>query len=165
MLNVQNDVYMHIFYNCKKLSCWGIEPMTSQLQLEFTSIIHFASRVHTKSVRVIVYIYHLTWRLVCPARLPPPSPIMTLPGRASTWISLTWKPRRAAKQALEARMWRPGALQPDHHQWTGKSQRLERWQVAVQLTPCRDFLGLHWQDTRIGGLGPRARQPACWSRQ
>ena len=37
-------------------------------------------------------------------------------------------------------MWRPGALQPDHHQWTGKSQRLERWQVAVQLTPCRDRL-------------------------
>ena len=51
---------------------------------------------------------------------------MTSPARVSTWTSL--KPRSAAKQALEARMWR---LTPAR--WRN-SPRLERWPVAEQLT-------------------------------
>ncbi len=55
-----------------------------------------------------------------------PAPAMTSPGQASTWISL--KPRPAAKQTMEARMWRHTPAQ-----WR-KSHQLERWPVAEQLT-------------------------------
>ncbi len=57
---------------------------------------HWASSVDIKGLKVIVYIYSSTWRLVTsipgqPA--PPPYPTMTLPGLASTrtWISLKAK--------------------------------------------------------------------------
>ncbi len=43
--------------------------------------------------------------------------------------------------------------------WTGKSLQFERWQVAVQLTPCRDRLTGPALDMRIGCPGPLARQP------
>ncbi len=55
----------------------------------------------------------------------PPSPAMTLPARGSTWISVTL--RSAAKQALEALMWRSTPAQ------LRNSQRHEKWLVAVEL--------------------------------
>ena len=56
----------------------------------------------------------------------PPAPAITSPARASILISL--KPRSAAKQGLELRMWRSTA-----DRWRN-SPRLERWPVAVQWT-------------------------------
>ena len=82
-------------------------------------------------------------------RPPPPAPAMTSPALVSTWIS--FKPRSAAKQALEARMWRrtPALLR--------NSPRLERWQVDVQLTQTkRVAVPPHWQWIGWSASGPAA---------
>ena len=54
-------------------------------------------------------------------------PATTLQAQASTWISV--KPRSAANQALEARMWRRTPAQLELR----NSQRHEKWLVVVEL--------------------------------
>ena len=73
----------------------------------------------------------------------PPAPAITSPARASILISL--KPRSAAKQGLEPRMWRSTA-----DRWRN-SPRLERWPVAVQWTQTK---------RRTGAGGTRTAGPA-----
>ncbi len=57
----------------------------------------------------------------------PPRPAMTLQAQASTWISV--KPRSAANQALEERMWQRTPAQLELR----NSQQHEKWLVAVEL--------------------------------
>ena len=76
----------------------------------------------------------------------PPAPAITSPARASTWISL--KPRSAAKQGLEPRMWRSTA-----DRWRN-SPRLERWPVAVQWTQTK-------RPTGAGGTALSRQQGLC----
>ncbi len=106
------------------LSGWGSKPKI----LDIASSCHnyYASSIDIICSIVLVYYYCSTWRLVTYVRRGTSPPTMTSPGRASTWTSL--KPRQAAKQDLEARMWLHTPAQ-----WR-KSPRLERWPVAEQLT-------------------------------
>ena len=140
----------------QKLQEGRIEPRISHRVS--SSLNHCASNIGTLQFIVMIYVYCSTWRLVTYVwcrNSRPTRPRHNVAGRASTWISL--KPRPAVKQGLEARMWRRTPAR-----WR-KSPRLEMWLVAVQLTPCRDRLTGPAPDSQIGGPGPVALQPACWS--
>jgi len=134
---------MYMFYTGKKSARWRIEPRTSCR--DSSHLNPFASSPNANQNKVKVSIYNSTWRLVTYVRRRtsrPPAPAITSPARASTLISL--KPRSAAKQGLEPRMWRSTA-----DRWRN-SPRLERWPVAVQWT----------QTKRPTGAGGTAAGPA-----
>ncbi len=101
--------------NSQKLPRIGFEPKT--MCMPERRLIHWPASIVVRGSIVTVYdnCFKFTWRLMTYVRSRTsctPAPAMTLQARASTWISV--KLRSAAKQALEALMWRhtPATSQP-----------------------------------------------------
>jgi hypothetical protein len=135
-----------MFYKSKKSASSGIKPRTSRR--ESSHLNPFASSADAKWTKLKTLSTTQPggcWRTSGAGPAAPPAPAITSPARASTWISL--KPRSAAKQGLEQRMWRTTA-----DRWRN-SPRLERWPVAVQWT----------QTKRPTGAGGTAAGPASAS--
>ena len=144
---------LHIFYKIKRLPGWGIEPITSCIGS--SRLNHYSSSVDGSEVICIVYAYCTTWRLVTYVRRRtsrPTRPRHDVAGPSLHMDLFKAKTGGGAGQGLgpgrEAQMWRRTLAR-----WR-KSQRLERWLVAVQLTSCHDRLTGPAPDSRIGGPGP-----------
>ena len=140
----------------KNLTAVGIEPMTSLTVSSHHN--HCASSIDAICHTIIAYVYSSTWRLVTYVRRQtshPTRPRHDVAGQSLRMDLFKAKTGGGAGQGLgpgrEAQMWRRTLAR-----WR-KSQRLERWLVAVQLTSCHDRLTGPEPDSRIGGPGPVVR--------
>ena len=151
--NVQNHISL---YMSKNLTPEGIEPKTSLRVSSHHN--HCASSIDARYYTIILYVYCSTWRLVTYVRRRtsrPTRPRHDVAGPSLRMDLFKAKTGGGAGQGLgpgrEAQMWRRTLAR-----WR-KSQRLERWLVAVQLTSCHDRLTGPEPDSRIGGPGPVVR--------
>ena len=133
--------------------CARIEQRTSLIVS--SNLNHCASSVDATCHTIIAYVYCSTWRLVTYVRRRtsrPTRPRHDVAGPSLPMDLFKAKTGGGAGQGLgpgrEAQMWRRTLAR-----WR-KSQRLERWLVAVQLTSCHDRLTGPAPDSRIGGPGP-----------
>ncbi len=123
---------------------------------------HCASSVtvDAASHTIIVYLYCSTWRLVTYVRRRTSRPSRPRHDVAGQSLHLDLFKAETGSEAGPA--WRRGCgstLRPEGER-ASDSERLERWPVAVHLTSCHDRLTGPAPDSRIGGPGPVARQPA-----
>ena len=151
--NVQNHISL---YMSKNLTLSGNEPKTSLRVSRCPN--HCASSIDARYYTIILYVYCSTWRLVMYVRRRTSRPTRPRHDVAEPSLPMDLfkaKTGGGAGQGLgpgrEAQMWRRTLAR-----WR-KSQRLERWLVAVQLTSCHDSLTGPEPDSRIGGPRPVVR--------